>query len=1445
MLSKYRECLHFLRRVFGSVLLAISFIFASFKRDRRTVLIGIISVALVVGFAAALQSAVEASPAVFLKFSEDQTGEVDVVLTSEISASAGSSIPVLNFSYLEAELLPRAPDVRGIAPRWLTPSKIRSKERGPQSASTAAVLVALDSKLEAKIGIGRGWKHRALGEGECHVTQEALSELGISAGIGERIVLHLSLLQVLYSLQSSSSGARDAGFVDISAVNQGGGNNSDAFAKLVMLPAILTAVGYPPGNNPNSAYTTISLASLPLLQGALIAAGLPPSALNSTDAIAQTPQDELARGQVRISLAPIILAALTSSGAGVIGSGEILLEFSVVDGLEGPVGKWPAMLGNVVVVEAKFFASVIRDAALREIERFAVILATFRATGGALGRIATSIADIQAQAQVFDYKALKQYAMAVNVVWRDRSWYLDRSRIEGDPRGIIGFTDKIANALGPSFPINIDSPLGDALDGLGWRLFSLFLEQILHASVFVLTLLGILVIYTLVLGDVEAKTYELGMLRALGLRHMTLSHLLILQTAAFSIPGIILGLLLGLGVHYIGAVWLSNFAGLDSSLLSLTLGKPAASFATWLGILAPALAIVVPIRQALSSSLRDSLDAHRSAAGPGPPSVIVERLDKLGLDPIQTSVSLLMIAVGFTVFYLLPLAFILRQLSWFFIILTGILMAMLLGLALVGFSILPRVEHLILYLQLLITCDLRLWTVVKKSLSGHRSRNRKSGAMVGIAGAFLAFASCVFDLLSSSLKSNVRLLLGADVVAIVPEWFPAGYGLPQKALTDFLSQDMARGKDAVIKDFTFLSAPLNAHRYVFRSYLSTLSGEPRFSPRVYGVQANLMDVAFKDIAIVTEANSQGLSSPSLSSNSTSLYANVNPYEDPVRALFAGAGNARLPIEDTLTQLPLPMASGEALSSPAYYCNPSGSISSSSGNAGWSFSDGGWWISHGGESIDSVERAREITGQGRNISSSALQRNAIFDVYNATLQVVVSEALSARSQGQGIVSPFNSTLSTLFRAINTSTTNRNRLSPPSPPLLSTLKISFSDYSTCSLLCNGESIAAAAAAAGGGGGGGACLKPPMNYNFNSPPFPYFGPGTSVFDALIKNSVQGNNTLLTGACWLPSSCSPLPRISDAARSSSIQSSYVNYYDAIVSEALRAASSISTSSALQSTTITRNQATGYVHVRSSLAKIRAQVRKLSPFFFSSYAPTANRAPLILRMQDYARMLDDSSRDLAMLRDMPAPVSGTFPVDPLDDSAPLVPKFRLLVKMTEQAVASGERRQYVVNSIRSAVGSDLVVVQQTAAVLLAANVAVQGLDAFFAFTSTLCLILTFFASWLAFSANVRESQHEFAILRSMLPATAVARCFVHEALAVTLSACILGIIVGLAIATSLVFQFSAFVESSIAVSIPVALLSSFFVSVGFIAITASLEPSMILMRATIASLLKGRAEVL
>lgn len=54
--------------------------------------------------------------------------------------------------------------------------------------------------------------------------------------------------------------------------------------------------------------------------------------------------------------------------------------------------------------------------------------------------------------------------------------------------------------------------------------------------------LGALVIYALILGDVEARTYELGMLRALGIGEGALGALLALQTASFAVPGVLVGL---------------------------------------------------------------------------------------------------------------------------------------------------------------------------------------------------------------------------------------------------------------------------------------------------------------------------------------------------------------------------------------------------------------------------------------------------------------------------------------------------------------------------------------------------------------------------------------------------------------------------------------------------------------------------------------------------------------------------------------------------------------------------------------------------------------------------------------------------------------------------------------------------------------------------------------
>jgi len=57
----------------------------------------------------------------------------------------------------------------------------------------------------------------------------------------------------------------------------------------------------------------------------------------------------------------------------------------------------------------------------------------------------------------------------------------------------------------------------------------MFLDQIFFAVNGVLVILSVLLIYSLLLSDVEEKTFEYGMLRTLGMQQNVLILLLVLQ----------------------------------------------------------------------------------------------------------------------------------------------------------------------------------------------------------------------------------------------------------------------------------------------------------------------------------------------------------------------------------------------------------------------------------------------------------------------------------------------------------------------------------------------------------------------------------------------------------------------------------------------------------------------------------------------------------------------------------------------------------------------------------------------------------------------------------------------------------------------------------------------------------------------------------------------------
>jgi ABC-type antimicrobial peptide transport system permease subunit len=108
-------------------------------------------------------------------------------------------------------------------------------------------------------------------------------------------------------------------------------------------------------------------------------------------------------------------------------------------------------------------------------------------------------------------------------------------------RPILDCMPTIGRSDDDRFPASVSLPIVDAL---AITVFvRLFLDNIFAAVVTLLVLLSALLVFALLLGDVEAKTYEYGMLRALGMRHSALVQILLMKSTLFSIGGISTGLL--------------------------------------------------------------------------------------------------------------------------------------------------------------------------------------------------------------------------------------------------------------------------------------------------------------------------------------------------------------------------------------------------------------------------------------------------------------------------------------------------------------------------------------------------------------------------------------------------------------------------------------------------------------------------------------------------------------------------------------------------------------------------------------------------------------------------------------------------------------------------------------------------------------------------------------
>ena len=268
------------------------------------------------------------------------------------------------------------------------------------------------------------------------------------------------------------------------------------------------------------------------------------------------------------------------------------------------------------------------------------------------------------------------------------------------------------------------------------------------------------------LSDVSEKTYEYGMLRALGFKKKHLISIITIKSISFSIPGLFFGvlvaLILNIGIRMMIFLHSDNFETYALTTVAIIIGVA-------FGLIMPMISNYFPIKSALDKNLRNSLDmARRNKEEVG---IKVEKLEDVGISLNQLMISIILIVVGFSTYYLVPYAMFKQKYTIVFMLLNMVLILVIIGLTFICMLVFEYLERFILWICIntCCRCDKRLHHVIFKNMEAHRPRNSKTSVMFTLTISFLIFSSSSFTLISTLVVKTTESIIGADLKASNPK----------------------------------------------------------------------------------------------------------------------------------------------------------------------------------------------------------------------------------------------------------------------------------------------------------------------------------------------------------------------------------------------------------------------------------------------------------------------------------------------------------------------------------------------------------------------------------------------------------------------------------------------------------------------------------------------------
>ena len=250
-----------------------------------------------------------------------------------------------------------------------------------------------------------------------------------------------------------------------------------------------------------------------------------------------------------------------------------------------------------------------------------------------------------------------------------------------------------------------------------------------------------MLLYSLMLSDVDSKTYEYGMLRALGFKKQHLVGVITLKSLSFSLPGLIFGVfvafVLNVGLRMLIFIQAENYSYYTLSLGAIIIG-------VLFGLTMPMISNYFPIQAAMGKNLRNSLDlSRRNKEEIG---IKIEKLEDVGISVNQMIVAIVLITIGFTTYYLVPYSISKQRFTLLFTLMDLILVLVILGLTFICMLLFEYLERFLLWICInsCCRCDKRLHHVISKNMVAHRPRNSKTSVMFTLAISYLIFSASSF-----------------------------------------------------------------------------------------------------------------------------------------------------------------------------------------------------------------------------------------------------------------------------------------------------------------------------------------------------------------------------------------------------------------------------------------------------------------------------------------------------------------------------------------------------------------------------------------------------------------------------------------------------------------------------------------------------------------------------